>query len=118
MISGKFFRIIFWLAITCILTAALIPGPVPGTESINDKLLHGFAFFVLSLLGSIAYKNSILFLVLYLVVYGFLIELIQYFLPYRTFALSDLLADITGIILFFLIKKIFYKSSFINRFTE
>ncbi|PKL35146.1 MAG: VanZ family protein [Spirochaetae bacterium HGW-Spirochaetae-1] len=118
MHSGKFFRIIFWLANTGILVAALIPSPVPGTESINDKILHGVAFFVLSLLGSIAYKNSPVSLVLYLAVYGFLIELIQYFLPYRTFALSDLLADIIGIILFLLGKKVFYKSSFMNRSSE
>jgi VanZ family protein len=78
--------------------------PVTG----NDKLNHVLAFFVLAGLADRAYPGasgrpawwSLL------LGYGFLIEMVQHFLPYRHFGWADLGADALGILLLVFARKI------------
>jgi VanZ family protein len=69
-------------------------------KDIWDKLKHSSAFFVLFVLYRLGYplvpdsKR-----VLDLILFGFLIEIVQYFLPMREFSLLDIIANICGLFL-------------------
>jgi VanZ family protein len=67
--------------------------------SLNDKLTHLITFFGLAWLTDFSFPRGHFgwSKILPLLVYGLLIEIIQFFLPYRTFSLLDLTANATGI---------------------
>ena len=73
-------------------------------EDINDKVSHFLAFYVLSLLVDFSFPKYgfVLPKVFALLGYGLLIEIVQYFIPYRTCSLLDLSADGVGIALYWL----------------
>jgi VanZ family protein len=77
----------------------------PLLTSVNDKLSHIFAFVYLAFLLDFSFQDSRfdMLKVFLLLVYGLLIEVIQYFIPYRTFSFLDLLADGVGVALYVLI---------------
>ena len=94
-----FVRFIFLLAIlfTSVLSFISIDQSI-AKFIIQDKLLHFLAFTVITFLAyasNFRIKRIILFLLL--ILYGFLIEVIQNSLEYRTFELYDLLSDIIGV---------------------
>jgi len=94
-----FVRFIFFLAIlfTSVLSFISIDQSI-AKFLIQDKLLHFLAFTVITFLAyasNFRIKRIILFLLL--ILYGFLIEVIQNSLEYRTFELYDLLSDIIGV---------------------
>jgi len=69
-------------------------------ETPSDKLDHFLAFAVLAWLADKSYpgKHWEVHRSLLLLGYGLLIELVQYFLPFREFSLLDLAADAAGIV--------------------
>jgi VanZ family protein len=75
---------------------------VAVTGGINDKLVHLIGFCMLALLADISYPgaNYALCKAVPLTIYGLLIEIIQLYLPYRTFSLFDLFADSAGLLLY------------------
>ncbi len=81
----------------------------PDTFEINDKVKHLIVFFGLAVLMDLAISRHPFWLWkgLPLLIYGAVIEIMQYFLPDRSFSLLDWLADFLGILLYFLIKMIF-----------
>jgi len=75
-----------------------------------DKLNHVLAFMVLSVLFSLGFSNlSEKVKIIMLLIYALHIELIQYFIPGREFSLLDITADIIGIILGFILSKLFVR---------
>ena len=100
LLNNKTYRLLFILAIigTLVLTLG-IPTGLAKTGLINDKVAHASTFFVLAFLYShtLGYKYG-LQVILLLTAFGLMIELIQYFLPWRSFSWLDWLADIVGII--------------------
>jgi len=68
-------------------------------DDLNDKVNHVLAFYVLAFLAdySVPKVRFNLSKGLAILGYGLLIEVIQYFLPYREFSLFDLAADGVGI---------------------
>lgn len=75
---------------------------IPAAQNINDKASHALAFFALALLLDFSFPVSGFHAgkMLSLLGYGLLIEIIQYFLPYRSFSLLDLAADGLGLLLY------------------
>jgi len=96
------YRALFIVAVivTLILTLSVISGVVhPGMFS--DKLAHAITFFILSfLLSHWLGKNYNIWPITALVMFGLLIEVIQYYLPWRSFSYYDWAADIIGIIFY------------------
>ncbi|MBI5451392.1 MAG: VanZ family protein [Gammaproteobacteria bacterium] len=88
------------LSLLVITVLAVLPLQHTPVEHINDKLLHTLAFVVLAGLADFSLPRSGLYwrMALGLVGYGLLLECLQYFLPYRSFSLLDLLADGAGVI--------------------
>ena len=66
---------------------------------INDKVAHAVAFFCLTLLLSRGLPQYYgVKMLLAMCAFGLGTELVQYFLPWRTFSMADWLADIAGIL--------------------
>jgi len=70
----------------------------------SDKSLHFIGFFILSLLLIFTFKNYTVQRVylkslIVAIIIGIIIEIIQLFIPERTFSLLDLAADLGGIFL-------------------
>jgi VanZ family protein len=66
----------------------------------RDKVVHLFAFFTLLLLFDCAYPLVKIYCtkVFLLLIFGSMIETIQYFIPGREFSLLDILANSIGLI--------------------
>ena len=68
-----------------------------------DKLLHFSAFLILTLFMDLSIKRPLPFnkaAVIFLIMYAFFIELVQYFLPYRSAEVFDFVADLLGILVY------------------
>jgi len=114
-----FTRIIYILLIFIIGIMSIIPNEALDKVSNTYKLFKGgylyhilayglFCFF--ALLYNITYqRHSLLIILLFISVYSIILEVIQYFLPYRSFNLYDILASLIGIavgaVLFFLYRS-------------
>lgn len=93
----------FWRAILVLSAAAIIylattsqPYPIPSAAS--DKVNHLLAFFHLAVVTRLAWPGlGKLWIVVGLLAFGLGIELVQSQLPYRTFAIADIVADAAGI---------------------
>ncbi len=70
---------------------------------------HVIAFTLLSLIGLIAFKNNLKQVFIYLIFISIFLELCHLFIPERSFQISDLFGNITGIILSYIIFKTIYK---------
>ncbi len=92
------YKILFLITIIAI---EYLATATMGVESVTlgwDKLNHLFAFIVLYLLFSFAFRDlSIYTKALLLFVFGLQIEIVQSFLPPREFSSLDVVADMAGI---------------------
>ena len=69
---------------------------------------HLYAFFVLSLLGLIAYyKSKKLFILNYLILGSIILEVSHLLIPNRSFQYSDLFGNIVGVLLSILIFNVY-----------
>ena len=126
----KFTWTIFTISVAAIIVfLSTVPLQIPPLENIGlsiDKLVHSFAYFVLSTCLGLALdfdwkiKKTHRIILFTVFLFGFTLEIIQgYALVYRTFEIYDLFANTIGILAFILlaktIKKIVVKSRiFIN----
>jgi len=67
---------------------------VPG----GDKLHHLAAYVVYGFIFYYTFQRKIS-LILSGILLGIFVEIVQYYLPYRSFELKDILADVAGIII-------------------
>ncbi len=91
------FRYIAWIFAAVFFIAAIIPvGNLGGTGNF-DKVLHfiGFYFLIIFFLHGYQNRSWITMLIISLGI-GFLVEVVQAGIPYRTFSLYDFLADAVG----------------------
>ena len=63
----------------------------------SDLFLHYAGYMVLMISARIALGQHQMLLFTGLLVYSIAIEIIQYFLPYRTFSIMDILANLAGL---------------------
>ncbi len=97
-------RLMLWTAISAIFYLATTSVDHTVQSTFNDKFNHLIAFGILSFLCHIAFQtHQSIKWAFALFGYGLLIELVQYFLPYREFSLLDLATDLLGIVLYLII---------------
>jgi len=107
-------KIIFYLAVIAGCIIAFAPAQAGLQPQLNDKLLHCTGFFIMGLLSHLAHPRANQYLLIFaLTLLGSSIEVVQAYLPYRTFSLWDMLADVGGIIAYFLIFSHFVKGKFL-----
>lgn len=96
------FRIMLVMSSLLIIYLATTELEHPVMTSVNDKLGHILAFLYLAILVDFSFPASSFNLpkILALLAYGVLIEVIQYYLPHRTFSLLDILADGGGLMIY------------------
>ena len=90
----------FYLLLGIYTWLGVAPADTTILGSYNDKLMHYIGYIILMNSCLFAYgtrpRKAVMFGMLLL--YSFMIEVIQYFLPYREFSLLDLLANGLGLI--------------------
>ena len=79
------FRAALLTALLVILHLATTQLHYPGVDGLNDKVSHIMAFYALAILEDFSFPRTDFGLskVLTLMAYGLMIEVVQYFLPYR-----------------------------------
>lgn len=93
-------KISFFMTFGMIEYLALTPQHIEVLDGLWDKQNHFTAFFVLFILLSFAYAHfSTLKKIALLLLVGFQIEAIQYFIPGRSSSFMDIVADSIGIII-------------------
>src|SRR6056300_649386 len=100
----KLYRIIFCLSLLLILFFSIIPASsIPNIAALSfltDKMIHALIFLYLSFLGLNSYFNLSKLLLLGLIfTFGFAIEIIHFYHPYRFFEIADLISNLIGILL-------------------
>lgn len=74
-----------------------------------DKIGHISSFFILTGLTYLAFRPHWVIIFSIMAGYGILIEVIQYFIPYRGAEVADVIADLSGVVLFYLVRFIYKK---------
>ena len=93
------FRFILTFSIAFISFLSIQEIEVQSSVNISDKLLHFFCFLYLTTIGwlsRIIYKELWLYVIV--LAYGTLIEIVQIYIPYRSFEFLDIFADFLGIL--------------------
>lgn len=94
------FKMSFFITFGVIEYLALTPQHIEMIEGFWDKQNHFIAFFVLTILLGLAYSQLTAIKKFgLLVLMGFQIEIMQYFIPGRFFSLLDIVADSVGIVI-------------------
>ncbi len=96
------FRLALAIVLVVISHLATTPRSYPVVEDLNDKVSHILAFAALAFLSDFSFpaRKFMPATVVWLMGYGLLIEVVQYFLPYRTASVLDWIADAIGIALY------------------
>jgi len=79
----------------------------PEIFAVSDKVIHAVVFFGFAVLMDLATDRHPFWLWkgLPLLIYGAVIEILQYYSPDRTFSVFDWLADFSGVLLYYLLKR-------------
>ena len=93
------FRLILVISILLISILSIQEIEIQSSVNFSDKLLHFFCFLYLTIitwLSRIIYKELWLYVIV--LAYGILIEIIQIYIPYRSFEFLDIFANFLGIL--------------------
>lgn len=102
-------NVLWWraaLVLAVLVVTTLMWLPTSSLPSVNmwDKLQHALVFGGLGVLALNAHPRVLLpNIFLALIMYGFITELGQAFIPSRSFSIGDLLADALGALIIFLV---------------
>jgi len=120
------FRILFWISVAVITIASLVPQFFSQHVQVSsdfsfrlDYVLHFLSYlFLASFLTSWKFaKDNIFKLILFVLIFGIFIssifEVIQYFLPTRTFNPYDMLCNFSGFTIGLLLSIFFERRSII-----
>ena len=96
-------RLIFFLSLLIIFFLSIVPAAaisnIAALDFLSDKFVHALIFLFLSFIGLKCHFNiSKIFLLLMIFSFGFMIEVIHYYHPYRFFEIADLIANLIGIL--------------------
>lgn len=96
-------KTLFWIYCICVLSLALLPlNSVGELNNITVLKFRGDYFFhslmlIPWMIFLIGIKSRWWIWLLFGLLFAFLIEIIQYFLPYRAYNVNDLVANIAGV---------------------
>ena len=108
------YKFIFYLCNLILIFLYLFPGSILGWFLYKDltsqpqitpdfiiSTNHLYAYIVLSVIGFLTFRknNQFNILSIYLIFLSIILEVLQYLVPNRTFELSDLFGNLTGVIL-------------------
>ena len=99
----KLYRSIFYLSLLIVFSLSIVPAAsipkIAALDFLSDKLIHALIFLFLSFVGlKCNFNVSKMFLLTMIFSFGFTIEVIHYYHPYRFFEVADLIANLIGIL--------------------
>ena len=119
------YKLIFHFLNIFIIILSIYPGSFLGCYLFNDcnydpqitkdfivSTNHLYAYIVLSIIGFLTYrkKNQFNILSIYLIFLSIVLEVLQYFVPNRSFEFSDLFGNLAGVIIAIIIFYFFKKN--------
>ena len=119
------YKFIFYLCNLILVILYLFPGSLLGWFLYNDLSLqpqitpdfiistnHLYAYIVLSVIGFLTFRknNQFNILSIYLIFLSILLEVLQYFVPNRSFEFSDLFGNLAGVVIAIIIFYYFKKN--------
>ena len=119
------YKFIFYLCNLILLLEYLYPGSLLGCIIFSNCTIqpqltadfiistnHFYSFFILSVVGFLTYikANQIIYLSIYLIFLSFLLEIMHYIIPSRSFEYPDLFGNLAGVILPIVVRLIFKKN--------
>ena len=112
----------FYLSNVVLFIFYLYPGSILGCLIYNDCKFqpqltrdflvssnHVYVFFIISILGLIAFKHKLKNIFIYLICISIVLEVLHLIIPERRFEIADLFGNIIGVLISFLVFKIIYK---------
>ena len=112
----------FYLSNVVLFIFYLYPGSIFGCFIYSDCKIqpqltrdflvssnHVYVFFIISILGLIAFKLKLKNIFIYLICISISLEILHLIIPERGFELGDLFGNIIGVFISFLVFKIIYK---------
>ena len=123
----KFFsnyKIIFYSINISLITLYLYPGSLFGLLVYNDNKIqpqitpdffvssnHLYVFLLVSAVGFLTFrnKNQTKNLIIYLLLLSFILEILHLFIPERSFQISDLFGNFSGVVVVIFVRKIINK---------
>ena len=112
----------FYLSNVVLFIFYLYPGSIFGCFIYSDCKIqpqltrdflvssnHVYVFFIISILGLIAFKHKLKNIFIYLICISIALEIMHLIIPERGFELGDLFGNIIGVFISFLVFKIIYK---------
>ena len=99
----RIYRFVFLFLLLFISYASVTPTEGGASVPYIDKLLHFSAFLILTLFMDLSINKPLLLnkiALIFLILYASLIELVQYFLPYRSAEVFDFVSDLLGILVY------------------
>ena len=104
-------RVSFFSLLIIISYIAFLPNynALPSFTSLSDVFNHFIAFFVLAMFLDFSFTPRYTYNIVFLSMYGIFIECVQYFLPNRAFDMLDVVVDISGVVIYLLLKTSFTK---------
>ncbi|MBN8473875.1 VanZ family protein [Sulfuritalea sp.] len=105
------FRIAFAVTLVVVSYLAVTPAEHKLSHLVSDKLNHMAAFLVLAALLDFSFPREEFTLAKAgaLLGYGLLIEIVQYFLPFRHFSMLDLAVDALGLAAYALLRPLCHR---------
>ena len=118
-------KFIFYLSNLILIFLYLFPGSVLGWFLYNDlnsqpqitpdfiiSTNHLYAFLIISTLGLLTFNisNQFIYISIYLIFLSLALESAHYFIPERSFELSDLFGNLVGVIIVIIIFYLFKKN--------
>ncbi len=105
MFTVKTARLTFIISLIGICVLAFSPSDGLPSFSNSDKVKHLIAFAFLTWLGHRAFPSRLIPLFCGLTFYACFIEFVQHFLPNRQADIADIIADMAGILLAWLLLR-------------
>ena len=123
------YKFIFYIINLTLIFLYLFPGSLPGCILYDDCTAqphltpdfmissnHFYSFIILSIAGFLTYKKSanLYFLKIYLILLSILLELLHFFIPNRSFEISDLFGNLVGVVFIIIVNYILNREKFKN----
>ena len=97
-IIGKISQYLFFISLVIIEYLATTSREIEVVQNSWDKANHFIAFMVLFVLLSFGYRHlNLAKKIMILSLFAVQIEIVQYFIPCRSFSLLDIFADMVGV---------------------
>ena len=116
----KLLKLIFHISVLFLVIISLYPGSLIGyllygnldqqpdliSNPFGATINHFISYFYVSILGLFLYKNNQK-LIFFLFFLAFILELLHFVIPNRSFQLGDIIANILGVVVAYSIIKIY-----------